>query len=491
MSVQPENQTIHSLTAEFPLIATPKRRFEAFHVPFSERRVLLMFVDIMLLLIAVFGAFILWQQTAGDSLNINYILNRWYWFPFLSGGWEILAWLNDLYDLRSANRKSLSALRVIVVSLLVFFLYLVVYFFYPYSLPRLFVIYFLLLMTPAVILWRATYVVVFSALPFEHRVLIIGGNKRGQIIAEILSQEPPTNYKVVGFVDNNLFPSNRTSAGLPILGSEKDILQLVKKFRVHEVVVAIEHNLDKDLFLSLVECQAVDVRVSWMPDLYEKLCRRVPIQHIDPAWALNAMQDRPFFDRLQAFAKRLSDLVLFWLGLPAVLLLLPFIALAIRLDSPGPIFYRQIRSGRAGQPFYIYKFRTMVNDAEKNGEAKWAKKNDPRITRVGHLLRKSRLDELPQLFNVLRGEMSIVGPRPERPEFIEKLELEIPFYRTRLLVKPGITGWAQVHYDYGNTVKDALVKLQYDFYYIRYQSLALDIYTMFRTVGVLLRLKGI
>jgi lipopolysaccharide/colanic/teichoic acid biosynthesis glycosyltransferase len=132
----------------------------------------------------------------------------------------------------------------------------------------------------------------------------------------------------------------------------------------------------------------------------------------------------------------------------------------------------------------------MVNDAEKDGKAQWASKNDPRITRIGSFLRKSRLDELPQLLNVLRGEMSVVGPRPERPEFIEKLEREIPLYRTRLLVKPGITGWAQVHYDYGNSVEDALIKLQYDFYYIRYQSLALDIYTMFQTVGVLLRLEG-
>jgi exopolysaccharide biosynthesis polyprenyl glycosylphosphotransferase len=202
------------------------------------------------------------------------------------------------------------------------------------------------------------------------------------------------------------------------------------------------------------------------------------------------MQSQSFFTRLQAVIKRLLDLVMFMFSLPIILVLMPFIALAIRLDSPGPVFYRQVRCGRAGKPFYIYKFRTMVNDAEKDGKAQWASKNDPRITRIGSFLRKSRLDELPQLLNVLRGEMSVVGPRPERPEFIEKLEREIPLYRTRLLVKPGITGWAQVHYDYGNSVEDALIKLQYDFYYIRYQSLALDIYTMFQTVGVLLRLEG-
>jgi lipopolysaccharide/colanic/teichoic acid biosynthesis glycosyltransferase len=138
----------------------------------------------------------------------------------------------------------------------------------------------------------------------------------------------------------------------------------------------------------------------------------------------------------------------------------------------------------------IYKFRTMFKDAEKDGKPRWASKNDPRVTRVGHFLRKARLDELPQLFNVLRGEMSIVGPRPERPEFVEKLEGAIPFYRMRLLVKPGITGWAQINYEYGNSVDDALVKLEYDFYYVRYWSIWLDLYTLFRTVGVVFALKG-
>ncbi|MEJ2555505.1 MAG: sugar transferase, partial [Anaerolineae bacterium] len=162
-----------------------------------------------------------------------------------------------------------------------------------------------------------------------------------------------------------------------------------------------------------------------------------------------------------------------------------------RLDSPGPVFYRQIRSGRAGRAFSILKFRTMSTDAEKDGQPRWAAENDPRITRVGHFLRKTRLDELPQLHNVLRGEMSIVGPRPERPEFIEQLEQDIPFYSTRLMVKPGLTGWAQVHYRYGNNVEDAQIKLQYDFYYLRYWSLWLDLYVIFRTFGVVFKFKGI
>ena len=236
-------------------------------------------------------------------------------------------------------------------------------------------------------------------------------------------------------------------------------------------MVAIEHNLDRELFQLLVECQANGIRVLWMPDLYEKVCRKIPIQHIDPAWALQAMQDQPLFSRLQLGIKRLFDLVLVVSVMPTVLFITPLIALAIKLDSSGPVFYRQKRCGRAGEPFYIYKFRTMTADAEKDGKPRWASANDMRITKVGRIRRKMRLDELPQIFNILRGEMSIVGPRPERPEFVEELQKEIPYYRTRLMVKPGLTGWAQVHYDYGNSVEDAAIKLQYDFYYVRYWSI--------------------
>lgn len=171
-------------------------------------------------------------------------------------------------------------------------------------------------------------------------------------------------------------------------------------------------------------------------------------------------------------------------------ILLPFIALAIRLDSPGSVFYTQEREGRGGRRFRIIKFRSMVADAERAGKAVWATRDDPRITRVGKFMRRTRLDELPQFVNVLRGEMSIVGPRPERPQFVAQLQEEIPFYRARLSVKPGLTGWAQVKYRYGNTTEDALIKLQYDLYYIKHQSMVLDILILLRTIRVVLGFKG-
>jgi lipopolysaccharide/colanic/teichoic acid biosynthesis glycosyltransferase len=171
-------------------------------------------------------------------------------------------------------------------------------------------------------------------------------------------------------------------------------------------------------------------------------------------------------------------------------LIFPCLALLIVIDSPGPVFYKQERVGKAGRTFTFMKLRSMIPDAEAQSGPLWAVHADPRVTRVGRLLRKSRLDELPQLVNVLRGEMSLVGPRPERPAFVEQLQQEIPFYRARLTVLPGLTGWAQVNYGYGSTVEDALIKLQYDLYYIRHRSLLLDGLILLRTVGKIVRLQG-
>jgi lipopolysaccharide/colanic/teichoic acid biosynthesis glycosyltransferase len=179
------------------------------------------------------------------------------------------------------------------------------------------------------------------------------------------------------------------------------------------------------------------------------------------------------------------------IGLFIFALILPFLALLIRLDSRGGIFYDQVRTGRNGRPFRIIKFRTMIQDAEKLTGAVFSHEGDPRVTRVGRIMRKARLDELPQLLNVLKGEMSIVGPRPERPEHIDRLTEKIPFYRTRLVIRPGVTGWAQVQYAYGADDEDAEVKLEYDLYYIRHQSLALDVQIMIRTAGKMLRMSGV
>jgi exopolysaccharide biosynthesis polyprenyl glycosylphosphotransferase len=274
------------------------------------------------------------------------------------------------------------------------------------------------------------------------------------------------------------------------LGGSADLVALVQAHRIDEIVIAITHEVSGDLFQALMDCQGMGVRLVRMPDLYEQLTRRVPVEHIDQEWVLDALSRFSTLSHMERISRRLLDLACGLIGLAFLGLFLPLVALAIYLDDRGMVFYAQVRSGAAGKPFSVIKFRTMHCDAESDGQPQWAQEDDERATRVGRVLRKTRLDELPQVINVLRGEMSVVGPRPERPEFIAELEKQVPHYRARLVVKPGLTGWAQIHYGYGNSVKDALTKLQYDLYYIRRQSLWLDLYIVFRTIGVIFKFQG-
>jgi exopolysaccharide biosynthesis polyprenyl glycosylphosphotransferase len=240
-----------------------------------------------------------------------------------------------------------------------------------------------------------------------------------------------------------------------------------------------------------MDAYEVGVSIVPMPLLYERITGQVPVEHVSNNWAVVLPIDGESFLNPYPIFKRALDILVAAVGMVVFVMLLPFLALLIRLDSPGGIFYSQERTGLNGRIFRIYKFRSMRTDAEAATGAVFSHKGDPRVTTVGRFMRKTRLDELPQIINILRGDMSIVGPRPERPEHIKRLTEKIPFYRTRLTIRPGLTGWAQVRYNYGSTDEDALIKLQYDLYYIRHQSLAIDLNIMVRTVGKVLKMSGV
>ncbi|MFN7209803.1 MAG: sugar transferase, partial [Aggregatilineales bacterium] len=340
-------------------------------------------------------------------------------------------------------------------------------------------------------MWRVAPPRLFSRTEQPRRAVLIGGGRAAAAFAQTLAQEAPREYEIVGYVTGEADSDGRIE-GVPALGAGADLLEIVRHQGVSELILAHEGALPAELFQGVMACYEQGIAITPMPLLYEQITGRVPIEHVGQFdWQLVLpLEGDTLSFRLYLLIKRLIDVSLALIGLACFAILLPPLALIIRLDSRGAIFYRQERLGRGGKPFQIVKLRTMVQDAEKLSGPQWARKDDPRITRVGRILRKTRLDELPQLWNVLRGEMSIVGPRPERPVFVDQLAQRIPFYRTRLLVAPGLTGWAQICYKYGNTEEDALIKLQYDLYYIRHQSIALDLLIMLRTLGKMLALSG-
>ncbi len=320
---------------------------------------------------------------------------------------------------------------------------------------------------------------------FAEKILVIGTGTTAESV-EHLIQESSGKYAFAGFIKTSKDPVSVDISR--ILGSFDDIVTIARQTRTNMIVIALTErrgNLETD---KLVSCKLQGIKIVDYPTFYERITGKIPVEHINPGWLV---QSRGFlitpFIRL---VKKILDL-----GFASILLVLclpvfPLLALAIKLDSPGPVFYFQKRVGLHGRLFTIYKFRSMHVQPDHASVAAWASENDPRITRAGKLIRRLRIDELPQLINVLKGDMSFIGPRPEQPEFVEQISRVAPYYPQRHAIKPGITGWAQVMYPYGASIGDAVEKLRYDLYYINNLSLFLELYIFFETIKILLFRRG-
>ena len=281
---------------------------------------------------------------------------------------------------------------------------------------------------------------------------------------------------------------NSTQSGVNVIGNYSNIIRLAGEKKVDRIIVALEERRGNFPTKELLECRMEGITVEDGISFIEYLTGKLLIDKIRPSSLIfsNGFNKSPVVQSL----KTCSDLLLSLIFLVLFMPLMVCIAVAIKIDSPGPVFYRQERYGRNGKLFDLLKFRSMKNNAEKETGPVWAEENDKRITRIGKIIRKFRLDELPQIINVLKGEMSFIGPRPERPFFVEQLKKEIPYYDKRHIVKPGITGWAQTEYSYGATKEEAMEKLKYDLYYIKNMSLFFDLFIYFRTVKIVLFGEG-
>lgn len=464
----------------------------------SERKLLLIVGDLFVLNVALFFYLI---ARSNFNRTIDQLWDRLPWFIVFSLLWWIVSLFIGTYNLARAADVVRSVLVAGGSAFLVSGVYLLIPFITP-TLPdrRTFVFLLPLLCALGVSLWRIAYAKIFVQPIFRRNLMMVGAGWSGRTLAQAVMEAGDeansdgygTVYNVLGFVDDDPEKQETLVAGHPVLGSSADLVNLVETFQPDELVVSITDSqmIRPELFQAILDCREKGIVISPMAALYENLTGRVPVEHAGRDLQVVIPMTFPASHRAYLMWRRFFDVIVAVPGCLLLVMIAPIVWVANRLYSPGDLFYHQQRVGMGGKPFDVIKFRSMVMDAEKNTGAVWAAENDSRVTPVGRFLRRTRLDEIPQFLNILRGEMSLIGPRPERPSIVTTLAEEIPFYRVRHAVKPGLTGWAQVKYRYGASVNDAFIKLQYDLYYIKYQGIYIDIQIFLKTIQVVLGMKG-
>lgn len=452
---------------------------------------ILLFGDILMAGAALFLALYFWA--AGDAwmqFSLQFIIERPpLWYFLLPIFWVIL--LVELYDIHRAS-KPLETLKGIGLAVFINSLvYLLIYFTSePNSLPRRGVSFFIVFAAVLTLLWRFLYIRLFTSPHLLRRVLIVGAGNAGQTLVEIIQDQSPPPFHLIGLIDDDPSKQGHEIGAFTVLGDSQNLNEIVQDQQITDLVLAISGEMKGDMFRALLAAQERGVTLSPMPQVYEEILARVPIFLLEAEWIVRSFVEKTHTSTLYNLAKNLIDFTGGLVGFLIMAGFFPFISLAILLESGFPIFFTQDRLGRGGQPYKIIKFRTMERDAQQDGIARMTEENDERVTKVGWFLRRTHLDELPQFINVLRGEMSLAGPRAEQPQLVEHFQQEIPFYRARLLVKPGITGWAQINYGYAGSVEATAVKLEYDLYYIEHRNFFMDIAIILRTVGQVLGFKG-
>ncbi len=456
------------------------------HFNISERKILLRIFDVLSILCTLYFV--------SNSLDFDYFTitkENWTWVLVLVLYVSIFATVFELYDLQKSSKiEKIASGIVFTVSTTVLF-YLLTPFYTP-VLPdnRLQILFFYFSILIALFLWRFAYITFIVSPRFYKKVLIIGETSNIETIIEAFKSSDP-NYKIVGFVNCERDKLSSVKFNAVKEYAPRHIIDVIKKENLSEIVVASysSENITSEIYYTLIKLLEEGFPINEYTQVYEDLTQRIPVQFVGKDFYKYFPFSRNNQNKLYLFFHRLFDILISFFGVLIGLIFVPFVLLGNFIGNRGPLFYSQERVGKNGRLFKIIKFRTMIRDAEQSGIA-WAKKGDVRVTPFGKFLRHSRLDEIPQFVNILKGEMSLIGPRPERPFFVRELSKMLPFYETRHIVKPGLTGWAQVKTRYAASIDDSLLKLQYDLYYIKHRGFFLDMNILIKTLSTVIFFRG-
>jgi len=456
------------------------------HFNISERKVLLRLFDIASILVVLYFV--------SNTFDFDYFTitkENWNWIFVLVIYISIFGTIFELYDLQKSSKMEKVFTNIVLsVSVTVLF-----YFLTPFFTPilpenRLQILFFYFSILTALFIWRFLYITFVVSPRFYKKVLVVGETSNIKSIVEAFSIADP-NYKIVGFINCETNTTKSINFKGIVEYSPKQIYQVIKDQNISEIVIA-SYNSDSitpEIYRDLITLLKGGFPIKEYTQVYEDMMQRVPVQFVGKDFYKYFPFSRSNQNKMYAFFHKIFDIIISLIGTLIGIIFVPFVLLGNVIANRGPLFYTQERIGKNGNIFRIIKFRTMLKNAEKDG-AVWAKKNDVRITPFGKLLRNSRVDEIPQFINILKGDMSLIGPRPERPHFVKELSQVLPFYETRFIIKPGLTGWAQVKTRYAASVDDSLLKLQYDLYYIKHRSFFLDINILVKTLSTIIFYRG-
>ena len=456
------------------------------HFEVSERKILLRLFDVLFVLLSLY--------LVGIVFNFDYFSitpSNFYW-PLVLGAYIlIIGSVFEMYNLQVASNQFQVIKSIILTASTTVLVFLLTPFYTP-TLPsnRLQIVYFYLAIFIALFLWRMFYLNYLATHRFEKKVILICEKELvDELILGLKSIDP--HYSIIAVVNTDesseYFIQNKVVSVIPVSQLES----FVKKNSISEIVIATQktEQITVELHNKLLQLLENGYIIREYTQVYESLTQRIPVQYVARDFYKYFPFSRNNQNQLYLVFVRVLDIFIALIGISIGLILLPFILLSNIIGNRGKIFYTQIRVGKNGEDFRIIKFRTMVKNAESGG-AVFATTNDTRITPFGKFMRKTRIDEFPQFINILLGQMAVIGPRPERPVFVDKIAEVMPFYQTRHIIKPGLTGWAQVNYSYGDSIEDSLIKLQYDLYYIKHRSIFLDFNIMLKTFSTILFFRG-